>query len=97
MGVLSDVLCWTIVIRASTFNPKPAFMAHVTSMIKLKDLYLSSPHLIEHFYSSCENILESGKNLIFTAGSEEGRVLKTVDDLVVYRKSIEVGGWPVFD
>jgi chitinase len=72
-------------------------MAHVTPMMKLNDMYVFSPHLIDHFYAACEKVIASGKEVIFTAGGGEGKVINTVADLTLYRRSIEVGVWSVFD
>lgn len=72
-------------------------MAYTTSMNTLNDMYVISPHLIEDFYASCEKIISNGIEVIFTAGSEEGRVINTIDDLKSYRRSIEGGIWSIFD
>jgi len=72
-------------------------MAYTASMNTLNDMYVISPHLIEEFYASCERIISNGIEVIFTAGSEEGRVINTIDDLNSYRRSIEGGFWSIFD
>ncbi|WP_233847330.1 hypothetical protein [Dyadobacter sp. CY326] len=72
-------------------------MAYITTMNKLNNLYVCSPHLIEEFYATCERIIASGIEVIFTAGNEESKVINTIDGLKLYRISIEVGIWSVFD
>jgi hypothetical protein len=64
-------------------------MALITPMIKLNDMYAASPQLIDDFFTSCERLITEGKEVVFTANTGQGKIIRTLDSLALFRESIE--------